>query len=144
MAVWMVIVFCNSLDYGSATHTGAIIATILHWFGITLSPAGFERLHFLIRKMGHITEYAVLALLTLRALRILRPMPIDVRWSWPMAAVALGISAAYGATDEVHQLFVPSRGPSVHDVLIDTCGAAIGLTLAFLYLRRTSVAAPEK
>jgi len=28
-----------------------------------------------------------------------------------------------GSLDEFHQRFVPSRGPSVHDILIDTIGA---------------------
>lgn len=136
MAVWMIVVFCNSLDYASSAHTGAMLSKILQWVGLTLSADGFDRLHFFVRKMGHITEYAVMALLTLRALRILRPARVAARWSWPMAFIALGVSAAYGATDEFHQLFVPSRGPSLHDVAIDACGAVIGLMAAFLYFRR--------
>ncbi len=141
MVLWMTFVFCMSTDVASSAHTGRILETILHWIDPTISSRAFERVHFVVRKMGHITEYAVLALLTLRALRILRPAP-GARWSWPLAFLALGMSAAYGATDEFHQMFVPSRGPSVHDVLIDACGAAVGLTLAFLYRRRAAQLEP--
>jgi len=36
---------------------------------------------------------------------------------------------AYAASDEFHQLFVPSREASVLDVLIDTAGAVFALLL---------------
>ena len=32
----------------------------------------------------------------------------------------------YAASDEIHQAFVPGRGPSVFDVLLDFCGAVTG------------------
>lgn len=131
----MVVVFCMSTEIGSPTNSGQILERLLHWITPSISPAAFDRIHFLARKACHVTEYAVLAMLTLRALRILRPAPA-ARWSWSLAFVALGVSAAYGATDEIHQVFVASRGPSVHDVLIDSAGAALGLLLAFLWWRR--------
>ncbi|MDQ6796262.1 MAG: VanZ family protein [Chloroflexota bacterium] len=44
---------------------------------------------------------------------------------------------AYGATDELHQVFVHGRGPSPVDVLIDGLGAALGLAVyAWLARRR--------
>ena len=48
-------------------------------------------------------------------------------WSWRDARLALLLVALYAATDEFHQLFVPSREAAVHDVLLDTLGGAIGL-----------------
>ena len=46
--------------------------------------------------------------------------------------------AAYAATDEFHQLFVPGRSGQLKDVLIDTAGGALGLGLLalILYLKR--------
>ena len=44
------------------------------------------------------------------------------------AASALASRIAFAATDEWHQTFV-LRGPSPVDVLIDSCGAALGLAL---------------
>ena len=130
VVVWMVVVFCLSTELGSSANTGAIIGPLLRWFNPSISAETIEHVHFLVRKCAHITEYAILALLVLRALRILRDVPSG-RWSWRLAAAALAISAMYAATDEVHQLFVPTRGPSVHDVIIDAIGATIGLMLAF-------------
>ena len=38
----------------------------------------------------------------------------------------------YAVTDEYHQMFIPGRGSSVSDVLIDFGGALVGL--GFFYL----------
>jgi VanZ family protein len=126
----MLVVFCLSTELGSSANTGAILGPLLRWFDPTISEAALEHAHFLVRKGAHVTEYAILALLILRALRILRDVPAG-RWSWRLAAAALAISAVYAATDEAHQLLVPTRGPSIHDVIIDAVGATIGLMLAF-------------
>jgi len=55
-------------------------------------------------------------------------------WLWPEAGLALAIVFAYAASDELHQVFVPTRTPLVSDVLIDTSGGAVALLL--LWLRR--------
>jgi VanZ family protein len=44
------------------------------------------------------------------------------------AAIAIGI--AYAALDEVHQVFVPSRTASPHDVVVDAAGVVVGALLA--------------
>jgi VanZ family protein len=38
---------------------------------------------------------------------------------------AIGIAAAYGVLDEIHQHFVPGRQPDVLDVLTDLAGAVV-------------------
>jgi VanZ family protein len=68
-----------------------------------------------LRKGAHMTEYAILGLLLLRAIG--RELP----------ALALGIG--YAITDEIHQHFVSGRHASPVDVLIDTTGVAIGIFL---------------
>lgn len=82
-------------------------------------------------KVVHAILYGVLAALCARALRQ------GVGWS-PRAALVGGwvIAAAYGVTDELHQLWVPLRSADPADWLADAVGAAIGLAA----LRRT---APE-
>jgi VanZ family protein len=72
----------------------------------------------LLRKGAHVTEYAILGALLLRALR--RELP----------AAAAGI--AYAATDEFHQHFVRGRHASPIDVAID----AVGITVGVYLLRR--------
>ena len=51
--------------------------------------------------------------------------------------LAVVMASAYGATDEVHQSFVPGRNADVLDWVADTLGAALGATaVATLALRR--------
>lgn len=84
-----------------------------------------ELIHHLFRKCGHLTEYAVLALLLWRALHATKSgLPA---WSWPKVGGTMLMVFLYGMTDEFHQIFVPTRTPHITDVLIDTTGGAIGL-----------------
>ena len=85
---------------------------------------------FLVRKAAHMSEYAVLAILFGLTIREYKKEP------WLL--LALAATAAYAATDEVHQLFVPGRSGQLKDVLIDTAGGALGLGLLalILYLKR--------
>ena len=48
------------------------------------------------------------------------------RISLGVAAAAVAITIAYGATDEVHQLFVPGRTGDVYDLMADAAGALAG------------------
>lgn len=57
---------------------------------------------------------------------------------YPVFPAAVLLSALYAATDECHQLFVMGRGPSLQDVLLDSCGGAAGcacVLLLFSWLR---------
>ena len=67
----------------------------------------------ILRKGAHMTEYAILGALLLRALG--RELP------------ALAVGIAYAITDEIHQHFVSGRHASPIDVLIDGVGVAIGV-----------------
>ena len=135
--LWMGVIFLMSTDLGSATHTSRIIEPLLRWLNPQISPEAIGRAHFLVRKTGHLTEYAILALLVLRALRKSQPD----RWSthlWRAAGCALLITAAYASTDEWHQSFVPGRTASPVDVLIDGSGGFLALTLSVLWSRRST------
>ena len=83
----------------------------------------------LLRKLAHVTEYAVLTALWWRAFR-----GFGVRF--PLAA-AIAVSVAYAATDEYHQTFVDGRHGTPVDVLIDSAGMAIAATAITLRRLRT-------
>ena len=82
-------------------------------------------LDFIIRKLGHMGVFGILALLVWRALSETtawrRP------WAWAFALTVL-----YAASDEFHQVFVATRTALVSDVFIDTSGGAIGLLLLWV------------
>lgn len=56
--------------------------------------------------------------------------------AWQVALIALIIASAYAASDEIHQYFIPGRLSDPLDWLTDTLGAAAGVALATLVLRR--------
>ena len=91
----------------------------------------------LLRKLAHVTEYALLTLATWRAARGLRP-------GWPSnahLALAAAVSLLYAGTDEWHQTFIEDRNGTPVDVLIDSIGIALACVLAGRYgrLRRRTV-----
>ncbi len=131
----MAFIFSASTDVLSAPRTSRIIGPILRWFKPDLSNATIYRVQYGVRKTGHVTEYAVLAMLLWRALR--QPKTNESPfWRWSAAGVALVVAALYAGSDEWHQSLVPSRDGRVGDVLLDTCGAAAGLGLLWAYGRR--------
>jgi len=80
------------------------------------------------QKIGHATEYAILAFLVHRALR--RGHQFSPRNA---ALIAALIAAAYGVTDEFHQSFVPGRFCKLYDMAIDATGGVLAVTALYAY-----------
>lgn len=73
-------------------------------------------------KALHLVEYAGFGFLMCRALA-LGGDGLSPRTAFLAAAV---LGALYGATDELHQMFVPDRDASLYDLLTDIIGATLG------------------
>jgi len=128
LVLWLIVPFLASSDSKSYQHSSRIIAPLLHWLFPHLSQNAIDFCVLLARKGAHLTEYAIMAFLFWRALR--KPKRHDPRpWSWREAGLAVLFVAIYASTDEFHQIFVPTREASVHDVVIDTTGGALGMLL---------------
>ena len=88
-------------------------------------------------KLQHSAAYAVGGLLIARALGR----------GGRAALLAMVLGTLYGASDELHQLFVRNRHASPIDWIADTLGVLAGVGLWHLYLRdserRASRAAPD-
>ena len=119
----MVILYLAA-DRGSAEHSARIILPILRFLFPAASAAQIDALHFGIRKLGHLTEYAVLAALWLRAFVL--GHGIERRAA---ATRAWMIAVAWAVVDEGYQTTVGSRTGSVIDVAIDAAGAFTVLAL---------------
>ncbi len=70
-----------------------------------------------VRKVGHAAVFSILAILVHFALG---ERPRRELLAWVAASV-------YAVTDELHQAFVPGRGPSPADVVIDVLGVTAGI-----------------
>ena len=127
---WMIFIFIGSTDLLSAEHTSRFIGPFLRWFVPGVSDATVASVQLVVRKCGHLIEYAILAGFLYRALR--------QRWGkvMPVAITAFVIAAVYAALDEFHQSFVASRTASGWDVLIDCAGAFVGLAICSRFRRR--------
>jgi VanZ family protein len=93
---------------------------VLAWAGVIFAfssipslSSGLGNWDYALRKGAHMTEYAILAGLLVRA---------TGSYAW-----AFGLAVAYAATDELHQTFVRGRHGSPIDVGIDAVGALIEL-----------------
>ena len=127
--VWMLVIFSFSTGLGTAEHTIGLLQRLLEVWSPEaakhFTPVQLEYINYAVRKLAHLTEYAILTLLVLRAFQQGRQ-----RLQWKAVVGALLISIAYAATDELHQSMVPNRTASVRDVLIDSIGGAVVLAVA--------------
>lgn len=90
-----------------------------------------ESLEKIIRKSAH---FALFALLGVFAFFMLKTSGY-IRKNMYIFAFTLLICIVYAISDEVHQLFVSGRDGNVADVVIDTSGALIGMSIAYLLSR---------
>ena len=133
-----VLIFLFSNDTGdesgskSSRVTNLILSIVMKDFK-SMSESEREELvdkySFIVRKLAHFSEYAALGFLIYGSiftsnLSIREKKFLMVFISWIMATI-------YASTDEIHQMFVAGRGPSVRDVLIDSIGAFFGVLVFF-------------
>lgn len=86
---------------------------------ISASPVYWQ--DFTAKKFAHVTLYFGLAILVFRALKKTTDLSRPQLYFWTII-----ITGAYAISDEIHQSFVPTRGPSPRDVAIDIVGASLG------------------
>lgn len=123
MIIWMIFIFIMSNTNGndSSSQSNFFANIILQFINIDK-----ETLTFLIRKVAHMSEYAILALFTYYAL-------IKITFNKRIIfQITFLISFLYACSDEFHQLFISGRSGQFTDIIIDSTGCLI--MLLFLYL----------
>jgi VanZ family protein len=130
----MSVIFWFSTDLFSGDHTGSLLWKLVSFIYPGATRELFDSLHFYVRKAGHFTEYAVLALLLFRAFR----SGAGARWRQGWAFSSLLGAFFYASLDEYHQTFTRHRTGSIYDILIDTSGAATALVLLWLLSHRAT------
>lgn len=93
--------------------------------------AALDAVTHIIRKLAHFTEYAALGFfLALHFYELRSRLGLNLKYVW---AEIIGI--LYAVSDELHQFFVPGRGPGVADVLIDSAGALAGIAIMLCLIK---------
>lgn len=119
-----------------------VVTTADETFDLQLSYAQKEsyidRIHYYVRKCAHFTEYFILAV------TIAFPLYVyGMRGIWLML-FAGAFCVGFACLDEYHQSFVAGRTPAKKDVIIDSCGAFLGIfiTRIICFIGRKTVFAP--
>ncbi len=123
--MWMALILCFSSDSFGQAETGALLMPLFQWLFPGATREALDLIHAAVRKLGHLTTYAVLALLWYRALVRGRGLPPG-RSVWLAGAIAV----AWAAMDEGRQTQTLTRTGSVSDVVLDATGAGIALIAA--------------
>ncbi|HEV7745803.1 MAG TPA: VanZ family protein [Pyrinomonadaceae bacterium] len=133
LVFWILFISFASTGEFSASNTSQILRPILLWFFPNLSEARLATAHFLTRKAGHFSEYAILAFLARRAFLTSSRWFLQRYWF----QIGLLLVVIYALLDEFHQSFVPSRTASIYDSAIDVAGGLTVLAICKLYDRNS-------
>lgn len=125
--LWTLFIWGNSVlpaaQSSSFSHSVlSLVEPLLRLLHIPTAPA-----HMVLRKLGHMTEFALLGLLWSA---LLHQTALPGRYSRVLGAGGLCLLTAL--MDETIQLFSPGRGSQVSDVWIDLGGACMGIAFACL------------
>jgi len=87
-----------------------------------------EKLHPIIRKLAHFGIYTVAGFSIMGFM-----CTFDIR-NILKVIISFSIGVVYAITDEIHQGFIPGRGPSVRDVFIDSFGVLTGIFVLIILI----------
>jgi VanZ family protein len=101
-------------------------------FALSSSSLDIEELRpvFEYDKLLHLVEYYILGYLLMR---VFTTSPVSLLAENAVLATIL-IGTVYGASDEIHQYFVPGRDCSLFDFLFDAAGVTLA-ALTFFFVR---------
>ncbi len=135
LILWMILIFSFSHQPAveSSEISGGITQTIIGVIEkVSSIDMDYEMLEHYIRKCGHFVEYMILGIFMFIA--FYKNKLFDNH----MILSCIIFCALYATSDEVHQIFVPGRGPRVFDVMIDSAGSYVGILIANILLPNPS------
>ena len=127
---WMAIIFKLSAQPGEqsnllSTKVTTVIVSLAKLFRPDVNVLSLN--HF-IRKCAHFLAYLVLGIVMLFAMK-------RIGYTGKKGVVfTLLLCISYAITDGLHQAFVPGRTPKLLDVLIDSSGASLGISIYVLFV----------
>lgn len=86
---------------------------------------------FFRRKFAHLVEYGLLCVLIYRGL-VGKMWLKEFKKNFQKGILALVITILYSTTDELHQMYVPTREGKLTDLIFDSFGGILGLSVTNL------------
>ena len=80
-----------------------------------------QKLHPIVRKLAHFSIYTAVGFSIMGFM-----CTFDIRNIFKVI-ISLSVGIIYAISDEIHQYFIPGRGPSIIDVGIDSFGVLTGI-----------------
>ena len=136
---WTIVIFILSTRAFGMVWSNHVLERIVSHLPLVISSRLSLDIQFFTRKLAHVVEYAILALLLYC---LVRP-PSQRGWHPRTAFISVLAGALYAASDELHQLFVPDRLASMRDWALDVAGVTLG-TLTTYFLVRLSPAKSKR
>lgn len=130
---WMIVIFIYSSQPATLSdEKSRFVINAFKYLGLNLNSLFGDLSNFIVRKLGHLAEYAILYIFLYNAMK-------DSFKSKTALIAALVILFFYASSDEIHQYFVPGRAARVRDVLIDTSGGTLVMIMIYKKLKKIGV-----
>lgn len=99
---------------------------------LTAKEQLFDKTSFVVRKVGHFGEYAILAVLVCCFIITFDRYRNGYRGKLWLSIYTISVGLCYAISDEIHQGFVDGRTPKLFDVFVDVLGGIAGLIFVIL------------
>lgn len=140
LAIWMITIF--SFSSQNADQSSAVSNVFVEKFISILYPK-YNDLSLayqtniisvftqIIRKSAHFFEYFILGVLSQLSVITFKKYKILLR-----AMISTGFCVLYAVSDEIHQYFVPGRACRIGDILIDSMGSILAITIILIVYKK--------
>ncbi len=129
--IWCIVIFFQSAKPAtlSSADSDSITQLINNIIAFFFGKGNFILDDFIVRKVAHFLEYAILGLLLFNSIKKPDELPKSM-------VISIALAVLYAISDEFHQYFVPGRAAKILDVGIDSLGILAGTTASFIKARK--------
>ena len=127
--LWIGVVLFASTSEGAMQNTSRLILPLLKFLFPNTPEEILTVYHGYIRKLAHLTEYAILAFWASRAFSTSTINLLQKYWFIFAFILVFWVASI----DEYNQSFNPLRTSSIYDVLLDTLGGTIMIIFFSIY-----------
>lgn len=127
---WVLFIWWNSFQTGAVSggisrQASLAVSDMLSWFRLEIPV---DTLEFFLRKAAHASEFFILAVFISAAFYYNKKRGVR------LGTAVLLLTLLTAVCDEFIQSFIPGRGSSVRDVVLDFMGALAGLFICLLLI----------